>query len=139
MADLKTVAVEDGNSYRIINETDFDEATMKLYSGVMPHNTVTDLTNRNTDGTFSEPTPTDIRYPNKDNTEFANNHGAFVGKSAAGMREEAGLPDAPGGLAPDPLLVQPVKDIAEAAAKAAEADEKKTDEKKADDKPAAKK
>jgi len=56
---------------------------------------------RNPSGTFSEPTPTDIRYPNKDETEFENNHGAFVQKSAAQMREEKGLPDAPGGLSPD--------------------------------------
>jgi len=51
---------------------------------------------RNPSGTFSEPTPTDIRYPNKDETEFENNHGAFVQKSAAQMREEKGLP--PGGF-----------------------------------------
>ena len=56
---------------------------------------------RNPSGTYSEPTPTDIRYPNKDETEFENNHGAFVAKSAAQMREEKGLPDAPGGLAPE--------------------------------------
>jgi hypothetical protein len=55
---------------------------------------------KNPDGTYSEPTPSDIRYPNKDATEFANNHGAFVRKSAAQMREDQGLPDAPGGLHP---------------------------------------
>lgn len=55
---------------------------------------------RNPSGTFSEPTPTDIRYPNKDETEFENNHGAFLGKSAAQMRDAAGLPDAPGGIHP---------------------------------------
>jgi hypothetical protein len=55
---------------------------------------------RNTSGTYSEPTPSDIRYPDKSKTEFENNQGAFIDKSAAGMREERGLPDAPGGLAP---------------------------------------
>src|SRR3954463_8348807 len=30
----------------------------------------------NASGTFDEPTPTDIRYPNKDATEFESNHGA---------------------------------------------------------------
>jgi hypothetical protein len=60
---------------------------------------------RNPSGTFSEPTPTDIRYPDKDATEFENNHGAFIGKSAAELRDEKGLPDAPGGLEPDPGFV----------------------------------
>lgn len=53
---------------------------------------------RNTDGTFSTPTPTDIRYPNKDRTEFANNHGAFLRKSASEMRQDAGKPDVAGGI-----------------------------------------
>jgi hypothetical protein len=60
-----------------------------------------DTSGRNPSGTYSEPTPSDIRYPNKDETEFENNHGAFVHKSAAEMRQDHGLPDAPGGLAPD--------------------------------------
>lgn len=60
-----------------------------------------DVATRNPSGTFSEPTPTDIRYPDKDATEFENNHGAFVGKSAAGLREEIGMPDAPGGIKPE--------------------------------------
>ena len=55
----------------------------------------------NTSGTFSEPTPSDIRYPDKDATEFENNHGAFVNKSAAGMRETMGLEHKPGGLYPE--------------------------------------
>jgi hypothetical protein len=63
--------------------------------------TTANASGRNPSGTFSEPTPTDIRFPNKDETEFENNHGAFVGKSAAQMREDRGLPDAAGGLAPD--------------------------------------
>lgn len=56
---------------------------------------------RNPSGTYSEPTPTDIRYPDKTATEFENNMGAFVGKSAADLREEKGLPDAPGGIHPE--------------------------------------
>lgn len=56
---------------------------------------------RNPSGTYSEPTPTDIRYPDKDATEFENNHGAFLGKSAAGLRDELGMDDKPGGLRPE--------------------------------------
>ena len=125
MSAIQTVAVEDGNSYKIINESDFDEKTMKKYSGTLPRDTVTDLNKTNADGTFSEPTPTDIRYPNKDVTEFANNHGAHVGKSAAQMREAEGLPDAPGGLQPDPILADAKKAADDAAAKAAADDVKK--------------
>jgi hypothetical protein len=58
------------------------------------------VSGRNTDGTYSEPTPTDVRYPDKDKTEFANNHGAFVQRSAAEIREAEGIEDAPGGLDP---------------------------------------
>jgi len=53
---------------------------------------------KNPSGTFSEPTPTDIRFPNKDMTEFENNRGAFRRKSAADLRKEQGLPDVPGGV-----------------------------------------
>ena len=124
MAGVPTVAVkmEDG-SYSIINESDFDPKKHTRYEGALPRNTVTDLANRNADGTFSEPTPTDIRYPNKDLTEFANNHGAHVNRSAAEMRKEKELPDAPGGLAPDPVLAEMVEKNkkAEKDAKAAEA------------------
>lgn len=130
MGDIPTVAVEDGQSYRIINESDFDEKTMKRYGGPLPRDTVTDLTTRNSDGTFSEPTPTDIRYPNKDKTEFANNHGAFVGKSAAEMRSDEGKADAPGGLDPDPVLAKAVeagKEAVKEDAKAAAKEEAKAD------------
>jgi hypothetical protein len=73
---------------------------------------------RNPSGTYSEPTPTDIRYPNKDATEFENNHGAFVGRSAAQMREEAGMEDKPGGLIPE--VHEAVKEAEVAAASAAD-------------------
>jgi hypothetical protein len=68
--------------------------------GVM-HGTPLVASDKNPSGTFSEPTPTDIRYPDKDATEFENNHGAFLGKSAAQMRETAGMDDKPGGLRPE--------------------------------------
>jgi hypothetical protein len=58
-------------------------------------------TDKNPSGTYSEPTPTDIRYPDKDATEFENNHGAFIGKSAGQMRESVGMEDKPGGLRPE--------------------------------------
>lgn len=136
MTAVNTVAVKDGESYRIVNESDFDEKTMQKYDGVMPRDTVTSL-DRNPDGTFSEPTPTDIRYPNKDNTEFANNHGAYVNKNAAEMRAERDLADAPGGLAPDPVLAEAVKEqqaaekqAASDASKKAQDDAKKSEAKK---------
>ena len=117
-----------GNDHMIINRSDYDPKKHKLFEGenddahlTKPDDEVARRKEaervydanrgisggpgiggdgRNPSGTFSEPTPTDIRYPDKDLTEFENNHGAFVGKSAAQMRDAAGLPDAPGGLAP---------------------------------------
>lgn len=141
MGDIPTVAIKNGdNDYMIINESDFDEKKGHVrYDGVLPRDTVTDTRTRNSDGTFSEPTPTDIRFPNKDNTEFANNHGAFVGKSAAEMREAEGLADAPGGLKPDPVLAEVVKAEEKAVAAAAKEDAKAAEKAadKEDAKPAA--
>lgn len=121
MSRIPTVTVKDGEGgYRIINESDFDPKTMERFESPLPRDTVTTLNKSNADGTFDEPTPTDIRFPNKDVTEFANNHGATVNKSAAQMRAERDLPDAPGGLAPDPVLAEAVekeKKAREAAAK----------------------
>lgn len=78
---------------------------------------------KNPSGTYSEPTPTDIRYPNKDQTEFENNHGAYVAKSAAELRDEKGLPDAPGGLAPDPTFEPGADKVTKAAAGEADEDD----------------
>ncbi len=60
------------------------------------------LTNsdKNPSGTFSTPTPSDIRFPDADQTEFENNHGAFVKRSAADLRVDRGLPDVAGGIDP---------------------------------------
>lgn len=55
---------------------------------------------KNSDGTFDEPTPLDIRYPDKDATEFARNHGAQIGTSAAELRDVMELEQKPGGLDP---------------------------------------
>jgi hypothetical protein len=129
MPKIPTVTVKDGNGYKIINESDFDPKTMERYESPLPRDTVTTLQKTNADGTFDEPTPTDIRFPNKDVTEFANNHGATVNKSAAQMREEKKLPDAPGGLAPDPVLAEAVEK--EKAAREAAAAKKAADEKAA--------
>lgn len=68
--------------------------------GVDPTPPVQEGVGRNPSGTYSEPTPTDVRYPNKLETEFENNLGAHIGKSAAQMREQLKLPDEPGGLKP---------------------------------------
>lgn len=119
MANPETVAIKSGDSYAIINKSDFDEKVHVLYDGPRPADVVTDLS-KNPSGTFSQPTPTDIRFPDKDKTEFENNHGAFVKKSAADIRKEEGMIDAPGGIEPDPALEEAVK----AAAKAPEAVEK---------------
>lgn len=59
-----------------------------------------DATGKNPSGTFSEPTPTDVRFPDKDATEFENNRGAFRGASAAEIRAAEGMPDKPGGINP---------------------------------------
>lgn len=119
---------EADSHYAIINKSDFDPKKQKLHDGQNDDANLTEAEGevgkrreaertydanrgisggpalsgdgRNPSGTYSEPTPTDIRFPDKDRTEFENNHGAFVGKSAAEMRQSAGLPDAPGGLSP---------------------------------------
>jgi hypothetical protein len=113
---METVAIKAGNSYAIINKKDFDEKTQQLYDGPLPRDVVTDLS-KNPDGTFSQPTPTDIRFPDKNLTEFANNHRS--GMSAHEARVAAKLPDAPGGLQPDPLLAEQVKADEESKAAAA--------------------
>lgn len=99
VADL--VSASDGSVRGIsLIEADEERRRYEANRGV-PSGSTAIADGKNPSGTFSEPTPTDIRYPNKDETEFENNHGAFIGKSAAQMREDKGLPDAPGGLAPD--------------------------------------
>lgn len=108
MSTVETVAIKSGDSYAIINKSDFDEKKHELYDGPRPADIVTDLS-KNPSGTYSMPTPTDIRFPDKDKTEFENNHGAFVKKSAADIRKEEGMIDAPGGLAPDPALEDAAK------------------------------
>lgn len=130
MSAVETVKVkrEGGKGYKLINKSDFDPRKHKLVSGGKvgddgltedERQQLAELEakrrreanrgqvdgggfgeGRNTSGTFSEPTPTDIRFPDKNATEFENNHGAFVDKSAAGLREDMGLPDAPGGIEP---------------------------------------
>jgi hypothetical protein len=93
---------EESEADRLANEeTQRDAARRKVEAnrGQVSGAVVEDYS-KNPSGTFSEPTPTDVRYPNKNETEFENNHGAFVSKSAAEIREEKGLPDKAGGLNP---------------------------------------
>lgn len=113
MSNPETITVKSGDSYAIINKSDYDEKVHELYDGPRPADVVTDLS-KNPSGTFSQPTPTDIRFPDKDKTEFENNHGAFAKKSAAEIREAEGMVDAPGGIDPDPALAQAVKDAEKA-------------------------
>jgi hypothetical protein len=101
--DVPTVRVKDDEGgYKIINRKDYDakEHGPIIKGGEDQEQSAFGTGGRNTSGTFSEPTPTDIRYPNKDATEYENNHGAFVNKSAAQMRVDRGMPDEPGGLYP---------------------------------------
>jgi hypothetical protein len=105
--DVPTVRVKTGDGdYKIVNRADYlrdPHAHGELIKGGedQEQGIHAGASERNPSGTFSEPTPTDIRYPNKDATEFENNHGAFVRKSAAQMRDDLDMPDAPGGLFPD--------------------------------------
>lgn len=126
MGDIPTVTVKDAKgNMTVINESDYDKAKHgeKATAAEIAAATAASMAaggSRNPSGTFSEPTPTDIRYPNKDNTEFENNHGAFVGKSAAQMRDEIGLADEPGGLDPERFKeVKAAEEVAFAEAKAA--------------------
>lgn len=98
-------------------QADVDEAAAEADAAPKPSNT---------DGTFDTPTPTDIRYPNKDGTEFARNHGAQIGTSAAELREVAGMPQKPGGI--DPTQHEAVKEEEAATAKRLAAGEKKNTE-----------
>jgi len=110
----ETVKVVNENSrtgYAIINKSDFNEDEHEIFEEEDEEEDDTDADGdgipdrlqrvTNADRTFDEPTPTDIRYGNKDDTEFANNHGSKLGNSAAELREGAGLPQKPGGLNPD--------------------------------------
>lgn len=108
----ETIYVEADNDagYRLINKDEFDSKTMKEYTGPLRGLTPEELRNRNSSGTFSEPTPTDIRYPNLRDTEFENNYGAFVGSSAAELREKEGIEQRPGGL--NPAVHEAVQDAA---------------------------
>lgn len=123
MSQLETVKVvrkDSAHGYKIINKADYDPKKHTLFKGkeadqAEPEGGLDE--GRNPSGTYSEPTPTDVRYPDKDATEFENNHGAFVGKSAAELRDEKGLPDAPGGLQPDPNFVPGSGEVTEAAEK----------------------
>lgn len=117
---VATVKIKDPNKkgdYIIINKSDFNDDEHELFDEKDPAAlSVSGGGSRNGSGTFDEPTPTDIRYPNKNTTEFENNHGAYLGQSAAELRQGAGLDDKPGGLHPE--VHEAVKD-AEAATRAA--------------------
>lgn len=113
MSNPRTVRVvnkNDEDGYTIINQEDFDldqaseKPQYKLHKTNDAHQIEQDggppaPTTRNPSGTYSEPTPTDIRYPDKNATEFENNSRAGV--SAAEAREAAGMEDKPGGIIPE--------------------------------------
>ncbi|HEX2554233.1 MAG TPA: hypothetical protein VHL98_11055 [Microvirga sp.] len=135
MSQVETIRIKSGDSFAIINKSDFDpkqhtpfdaeakeaagndgltDEERKLYAELDAKRKVAgnfgqtggaglDATAsvKNPSGTYSEPTPTDVRYPDKQATEFENNLGAFVDKSAAQMREARGMEDRPGGIKPE--------------------------------------
>lgn len=138
---VDTIKIKAGNErgYRIINASDFNPEKHEAYEQERPAASQTDAERqaseklaaerkaqanfgqvdggamgdptRNPSGTYSEPTPTDIRYPDKLATEFENNVGAFVDRSAAGLRAEMGLPDAPGGIKPEVVIPDDWEDL----------------------------
>ena len=71
MSKVTTVAVEDGDSYRIINESDFDSRNMSVYTGDLPTDVATGMPNRNPDGTYSGPAPTPKKSESKAPVEAA--------------------------------------------------------------------
>jgi hypothetical protein len=111
--EVETIRVVDKRTGRgplLMNKSDFEgqKEQYEVYQdpgGVTMNNMPVgvDPLGRNTSGTYSEPTPSDIRFPDKDATEFENNHGAFVKKDAASMRDVAGMPDEPGGIVNEDL------------------------------------
>lgn len=121
---FETMKVEsaDKDGYTIINKHDFDEDKHVPFDEDDDDNADEADGNApvasNASGTFDEPTPSDIRYPNKDNTEFENNHGAYVGQSAAELRDGAGMEQKPGGL--DPSVHEEVQGAAEDTRRAQE-------------------
>ncbi len=135
MTNPETIRIKSGDSFAIINRSDFDpkqhtpfdaeaaeaasndgltDEERRLYAELDAKRKVAatfgqtgttgigaTAAGKNPSGTYSEPTPTDVRYPDKRGTEFENNLGAFVNKSAAQIREAEGLPDKPGGIKPE--------------------------------------
>jgi hypothetical protein len=59
---------------------------------------------RNTSGTFSTPTPSDVRYGDVTTTEFEDNVGHMIPRDAAALRDELGQPQVPGGIVVPPDL-----------------------------------
>ena len=103
LVDGETVLPPKKGNEDVQRALDFEEGKRKADAnrGVIPDGIDATGAGRNTSGTYGEPTPTDIRYPDKSKTEFENNAGAFLGRSAAGLRKEEGIEDAPGGLDPE--------------------------------------
>lgn len=71
MSKVATVAIEDGDSYMIINESDFDSQKMSVYTGDLPSDVAAGMPNRNPDGTYSGPAPTAKKSEHKAPVESA--------------------------------------------------------------------
>ncbi len=151
MTNPETIRIQSGDSFAIINKSDFDprrhtpfdaeaaeaasndgltDEERRLYAELDAKRKVAatfgqtgttgigaTAAGKNPSGTYSEPTPTDVRYPDKRGTEFENNMGAFINKSAAQIREAEGLPDKPGGIKPEET--EAVQEAAALSARAA--------------------
>lgn len=91
----ETVAVVHGDSYAIINKTDFDPKKHEKFKGKIGKAPTFDPHRTNSSGTFNTPSPSNVTLT-QDETEFENNHPSRT--SAAEAREHLGLPDKPGGV-----------------------------------------
>lgn len=147
---MNVVKIKTGESFAIINESDFDPDRHELFAGekvggkssaqaladdmetrrqldanrgVVNGSGPTD-NGRNATGTYREPTPSDVRFPDMNATEFENNHGAFVGRAAPDLRAQMDMPDEPGGVRPEVKeAVEGATQVAIEAAKVAAAPE----------------
>ena len=112
-ANTDLVTVRDGDKLKHVTRAEYDKNPENFKKVREQDGAVVISTHpggqKNPSGTYSMPTPTDIRYPDKNATEFENNHGAFLGKSAAGLRKQMGIPDIPGGVRP--LSIAEVKPV----------------------------
>lgn len=118
MAEEETIRVRDGMGFRTIKKTDKkpEDVEWEDPGGVTMNNPVYGVTHdgKNPTGTYSEPTPSDVRFPDTNATEFEGNHLMVAGQNAAEQRDALGMEDKPGGIV-DPDAPEPSKAKGKAA------------------------